>query len=123
MFLISFDSAVHTAQTAHVQSVAPPSNAAHSTLSAQLANAVAPEPIQNPTCSAVQSSTASREIRPVQQNQTSSLPLGTYSFAALVDPSNTFREGKLNKTTKLINLQNMFRQKLLSSSVDRFTKR
>ena len=27
------------------------------------------------------------------------------------------------KTTTLLNLQNMFRQKLLSSSVDRFTKR
>lgn len=97
MFLISFNSAVHTAQTAHVQSVVPPSNAAHSTVSAQSANAAAPKPMQNPTCSAVQSSTASREIRPVpdQQNQTSSLPLGTYSFAALVDPSNTFKEGKL----------------------------
>ena len=29
----------------------------------------------------------------------------------------------LKKTTTLLNLQNMFRQKLLSSSVDRFTKR
>ena len=29
----------------------------------------------------------------------------------------------LKKTTILLNLQNMFRQKLLSSSVDRFTKR
>ena len=95
MFLISFNSAVHTAQTtAHVQSVVPPSNAAHSTVSTQSANAVTPKPIENPTCSAVQSS-ASREIRPVQKNQTSSLPLGTYSFAALVDPSNTFKEGKL----------------------------
>ena len=28
----------------------------------------------------------------------------------------------LKKTTTLLNLQNMFRQKLLSSSVDRFTK-
>lgn len=95
MFLICFNSAVHTAQTAHIQSVVPPSSAAHSTVSAQSANAVAPKPMQNPTCSAVQSSSVSREIRPVQQNETSSLPLGTYSFAALVDPSNTFKEGKL----------------------------
>ena len=29
----------------------------------------------------------------------------------------------LKKTTTLLNLQDMFRQKLLSSSVDRFTKR
>ena len=29
----------------------------------------------------------------------------------------------LKKTTTLLNLQNMFRQKLLSSAVDRFTKR
>lgn len=56
---ISFNLAVHSAQTAHVQSP------------------------------------AIREIRPVQKNQTSSLPLGTYSFAALLDPSNTFKEGKL----------------------------
>ena len=37
--------------------------------------------------------------------------------------NNNCNNNILKKTTTLLNLQNMFRQKLLSSSVDRFTKR
>ena len=40
----------------------------------------------------------------------------------LVDLEDSRQVKILKKTTTLLNLQNMFRQKLLSSSVDRFTK-
>ena len=44
-------------------------------------------------------------------------------FLATLDYNSTYHFIILKKTTTLLNLQNMFRQKLLSSSVDRFTKR
>lgn len=93
---IPINTAVHTvsAQPAHVQSVVPPSNAAPSPVATQSVKVVTSAvPMQTPR--AVQSlTTTSREIRQ-PQHPAYSPPLGTsYSFAALVDPSNTFQEGK-----------------------------